>query len=257
LMEHLVEGARQLGLSLSPRQIRAFQVYYQELVAWNERFNLTAITGYREVQLKHFLDSLSCLLAIAEWRGGSRPPGAPSHRLALESGSLSARVIDIGTGAGFPGLPLKIVCPRLKLTLLEATRKKVTFLEHIVDLLGIKGVEIIHGRAEEWGRKPAYREGFDLVLARALAELPTLAEYTLPFCRLGGMVIAPKGDEVWMEVRAAENALAILGGRLRKVIPVELFGLAEARSLVLIDKVAATPPKYPRRPGIPAKRPLR
>jgi 16S rRNA (guanine527-N7)-methyltransferase len=235
----LSESARLIGLTLNEEHLRAFEIYYRELVAWNEKFNLTAITDYDQVQIKHFLDSLTCLLVVRSPRSGVR-----------------GRAIDIGAGAGFPGLPLKIVCPGLRLTLLEATGKKVGFLEHIVSCLELEGVEVIKGRAEELGRHVAHREGYDLALARAVAELPVLVEYALPFCRLGGLFVAQKGAEADAEAEAAEGAIATLGGFLRCIVHLELPYLAESRSLVVIEKIAPTPKKYPRRPGIPSKRPL-
>jgi 16S rRNA (guanine527-N7)-methyltransferase len=163
----------------------------------------------------------------------------------------------VGSGAGFPGLPLKIYCTRLHLVLLEATAKKVGFLEHVVDHLGLEDVQPLWGRAEEVARDPAHREAYDLVVARAVADLSVLAEYTLPLCRPGGRIVAQKGGSAQEEAQSAAHALSLLGGRLRRVIPVELQGLAESRHLVVIDKVARTPERYPRRPGIPAKRPLK
>jgi 16S rRNA (guanine527-N7)-methyltransferase len=241
-MKLLSESARHLGLKLNEDHLRAFEIYYGELVTWNEKFNLTTITDYDQVQIRHFLDSLTCLLAV---RGRALDLGRPT------------RAIDIGAGAGFPGLPLKIVCPGLQLTLLEATGKKVGFLEHIASRLGLVGVEVIKGRAEELGRDVAHRERYDLALARAVAELPVLVEYALPFCRLGGLFVAQKGAEGDAEARAAESAIATLGGVLRRVVHLELPGLAEPRSLVVIEKIAPTPEKYPRRPGIPSKRPMK
>jgi len=239
-MSLLLESARLMGLELSEEHLRAFEIYYRELVAWNEKFNLTAITDHDQVQIKHFLDSLTCLLAVRSPKSGVR-----------------RRAIDIGAGAGFPGLPLKIVCPGLQLTLLEATGKKVGFLEHIVSRLGLTGVEVIKGRAEELGRDEAHREGYDLALARAVAELPVLVEYALPFCKLGGLFVAQKGAEGDAETKAAEGAIATLGGTLRRIVHLELPHLAEFRSLVVIEKTATTPEKYPRRSGIPSKRPLK
>ncbi|MCR4405917.1 MAG: 16S rRNA (guanine(527)-N(7))-methyltransferase RsmG [Anaerolineae bacterium] len=251
-MKLLLEGARQLGLSLTGEHLRMFQVYYGELVAWNARFNLTAITDYEQVQVRHFLDSLSCVRALVgtDYLLPVTLAG-PALRLARP-----LTCIDVGSGAGFPGLPLKIVFPRLHLTLLEATGKKVTFLEHMVERLGLEEVMVIKGRAEELGQMPGHRERYDLVLARAVAELPALAEYLLPLCRLGGLCIAQKGIEAQAEVASAQAALAILGGELRRIIPVELPGLAETRHLVVLEKTARTPEKYPRRPGMPTKRPL-
>lgn len=237
----LIEGARALGLDLMPEQQAAFQIYYEELVAWNEKFNLTAITDYDGVQTRHFLDSLSCLL-IDEVREALSRPGA--------------RVVDVGSGAGFPGIPLKLVHPPFRLTLLEATGKKVTFLRHMVERLGLEEVEAIHARAEELGRDPAHREGYDLVLVRAVAEMPVLAEYALPLCKVGGWAVAQKGEAGEREAQASQAAMAALGGELRRVAPVELPHLAGDRCLVVLHKVRPTPPTYPRRPGVPSKRPL-
>jgi 16S rRNA (guanine527-N7)-methyltransferase len=242
-MEQLTRGARSLGLNLTDRHLDQFQVLYEELVEWNERFNLTAITEYDQVQIRHFTDSLSCLVSLHQ--GASAQVPAP------------LRAIDVGSGAGFPGLPVKIVCPRMTMVLLEATSKKVHFLEHIVERLGLEDIEPIWGRAEDLAHDAAHREGYDLVLARAVAELPVLAEYTLPFCRMGGRIVAQKGASAQEETHSAAYAISLLGGQLQQVIPIELLGLAEARYLVVIRKVARTPAKYPRRPGIPAKRPLR
>jgi 16S rRNA (guanine527-N7)-methyltransferase len=237
-MERLVDGAqRLLGLTLTQRQIEAFRLYQQELVSWNTRFNLTAITDSAGVQIRHFLDSLSCLLAIGE-------------------GGREQSLLDIGSGAGFPGLPLKIARPTLRLTLLEATGKKADFLRHVVDLLDLHNVNVIHTRAEEAGQDPLHREAYDWVAARAVAAMPTLVEYLLPLCRLGGHCLAQKGEDAAAEVSSADAAVGLLGGRLNRLVPVELPGLAETRYLVVIDKVARTPDKYPRQSGRPAKRPL-
>lgn len=240
-MDRLIAGTRTLGLQLTEKQVAAFQLYYEELVAWNQRFNLTAITGYEQVQIRHFLDSLSVLLAAPVRSALGRP---------------EPRVIDVGTGAGFPGIPLKLVHPRLQLTLLEATGKKVGFLQHLVARLGLQKVTALHGRAEELAHDPAHRESYDLALARAVAEMATVAEYTLPFCQVGGWVIAQKGEAGGAEAWTASRAIQLLGGELRRVLPVELPGLPEDRSLVILEKVAPTPAAYPRRPGLPAKRPL-
>jgi 16S rRNA (guanine527-N7)-methyltransferase len=236
-----MDGASALGLRLTPTQQASFQLYYEELVIWNQKFNLTAIIEYEQVQIRHFLDSLSCLLA---------------RETRLTLGRPGAKMIDVGAGAGFPGLPLKLVCPATRLTLLEATGKKVTFLEHVVQRLGVQTVTAINARAEELAHDFAHREQYDLALARAVAELPVVAEYTLPFCKVGGWVVAQKGEAAAAEAWSAERAITILGGALRRVIPVELPGLPEDRSLVVIEKVSPTPANYPRRPGIPAKRPL-
>ena len=240
-MNRLMAGASRLGIKLTAAQLTAFDLYRRELQEWNRRVNLTAIDDDQGIQIRHFLDSLSCLLAFREGRSARR----------------DLRVIDVGAGAGFPGLPLKIACPGLQLTLLEATGKKVRFLEHLCDQLNLDDVVVIHGRAEDLGQDPAHRERYDWALARAVAEMPILAEYLLPLVRVGGGCLAQKGENAAAEVRGAEKAFSLLGGRLACLLPIELHGLAETRYLVLMDKVAPTPAKYPRRPGMPAKRPIR
>jgi len=227
---------RQIGMRLSARQMTLLAQYEQELLAWNERFNLTAIRDVEEVRVKHFLDSLTCVQAMRE---------SPGKRLA-----------DIGTGAGFPGLVLKIVYPAVQLTLVESVGKKADFCRHVVNTLGLDNVEVIQERAENIGQLLAYREQFDWAVARAVAALPVLAEYLLPLVRVGGSMLAMKGESGPVESHASEHALQMLGGHLRQLVPVTLPGVVEERYLVIVDKVAATPARYPRRVGIPAKRPL-
>ena len=240
-MQQLVDGARTLGLNLTAEQQAAFQLYYEELIAWNARFNLTAITDYEQVQIRHFLDSLSCLLA-------------QEAKAALCR--AGARNIDVGSGAGIPGIPLKLMCPAGRFILLEATGKKVTFLEHLIGRIGLRTVTAVKARAEEMAHDPSCREQYDVALSRAVAELPVVAEYTLPFCKVGGWVVAQKGEAGAAEAWTAQSAISLLGGELRRVVPVELPGLAENRSLVVIEKVHPTPAAYPRRTGVPSKRPL-
>jgi len=238
-MEKLYSGAKKLGLELSPGQLEQFQLYYQELVDWNRRINLTAITDYEEVQIKHFLDSLTVVLALKQPTGSGR-----------------FRLMDVGTGAGIPGIPLKILLPDIKLALLDATAKKAAFLHHIKDKLGLDDVEIVVGRAEEVAHETKYREQFELVLSRAVADLPALVELTLPFCAIGGSFIAQKKGAVDLEVSQAARAVSILGGNLRELKKIDLAEFTDERWLVVVEKIGLTPEKYPRRPGIPAKRPL-
>jgi 16S rRNA (guanine527-N7)-methyltransferase len=236
-MEKLISGAVRLGIVLTSRQLEQFQAYYQELVDWNQRFNLTAIVDYQEVQIKHFLDSLTVNLVLA-----TNIPGL--------------RVIDVGSGAGLPGVPLKIVWPQIHLTLLESVAKKTTFLDYLVGKLGLEDVEVITGRAEDVAHLSAYREQFDVAISRGVAGMATLSELCLPFCRIAGIFIAQKKGDIEQEMSQADRAMALLCGRLREVKLVELPELADNRHLVVIEKIAATPPRYPRRPGIPGKRPL-
>ncbi len=226
-----------LGIHLTPQQQEALAIYKRELLAWNKRVNLTAIRDPKTVETKHFLDSLSCL------RVTGCPPGL--------------RLIDVGTGAGFPGLVLKIACPSWRVTLVEAVGKKAAFCQHMVNLLGLKEVEVLHARAEELGHAPAHREAYDWAVARAVARLPILAEYLLPLVRVGGRMLAQKGETGPAEAQEAEYAIRVLGGELERVVPVAVPGVAEDRYLIVVHKVAPTPAQYPRRPGIPAKRPLR
>jgi 16S rRNA (guanine527-N7)-methyltransferase len=238
-MEILKDGALKLGINLSQRQIEQFRIYYRELINWNKRINLTRITDSEEVQRKHFLDSLTV---------------APAMKRPVKDSSLN--VIDIGTGAGLPGIPLKIALPDISLTLLEATIKKTKFLKYIIKQLELNNVEIVSDRAEEAGHSPRYREKFDVVVSRAVASLPVLAELTLPFCTMGGRVIAQKKGDIKAEVKNSEKVIGLMGGVLVEVKPVVLEGLNDDRRLVIIDKIKPSPAEYPRRPGMPGKRPI-
>jgi 16S rRNA (guanine527-N7)-methyltransferase len=224
------------GSTLSDKQLAALDIYQQELTAWNAIHNLTAIREPEQVRVKHFLDSLSACLVM--------------------HGSPLDRVIDVGTGAGFPGLPLKILYPHMHLTLVESIGKKTAFCEHIVAKLGMVQVDIIQMRAEELGRLDEHRERYDWAVARAVAAMPVLLEYLLPLVRVDGSALAMKGESGPAEAQTAEKATQILGGHLRQLQKLTLPGVVEERYLVVVDKVAATPEKYPRRVGIPSKRPL-
>ena len=236
-MERLAQEARALfNISLSARQMQALSVYERELMDWNRKFNLTAIRDEESIRTKHYLDSFSCVLA---WKNA--PP---------------ARLADVGTGAGFPGIPLKILHPGLRLTLIESVGKKAMFCQHIIRMLGLEGVEVIQARAEEVGQDPRHREAYDWAVARAVAKLNVLGEYLLPLVKVGGMMLAQKGESGPAEAQAAEHAMKILGGKLKNILPVNLPRVADDRYLILVEKTAATPPKYPRKPGTPAKMPL-
>lgn len=227
----------QTGLRLQPAQLKAFRCYESELLDWNSRHNLTAIRTRDEIWVKHFLDSLTCLQVMGK--------------------AGASRVIDVGTGAGFPGLVLKIAFPDLRLTLVESVGKKTAFCRHMVARLGLDGVQVVQGRAEAVAWQPEHREGYDWAVARAVSALPVLAEYLLPFVRVGGCMLAMKGESGPAEAHGAEGAIRLLGGHLRQLTPLTLPGVVEERYLVVVDKTAATPPRYPRRIGIPSKRPLK
>lgn len=241
----LRSGAAALQLPLDEAQIAQFELYYRLLVEWNEKFNLTAITDYAEVQTRHFLDSLTGWPIIAA-------------ELGLTGAALvkPLRLVDVGTGAGLPGLPLKIAVPRLKLTLIDGTGKKVLFLRQVVETLGLKNVEVVQGRAEELGQQPAYRGQFDLVTARAVAPLNTLAEYLLPLTRREGLAVVYKGAAAAQEFIEARKAIELLGGEAVRMAPVQVPSLDEKRFVLLIKKVRPTPGHYPRAQGLARKKPI-
>lgn len=243
-MALLKEGCAILDIPLDETAIAAFALYYRELVTWNERLNLTSITAYDEVQTKHFLDCLVSLPLIAEELGTGLPPAKP------------LRLLDVGTGAGFPGIPLKIVTPAIDLTLMDGTQKKIAFLEQLVEKLGLTPARVVHGRAEELGRNPEYREQYDLVTARAVAPLTTLVEYLLPLVRPGGLAVVFKGPSAPQEFMEARRAIKVLGGEAARLAPVEVPFLAERRFVLLVKKIAPTPAQYPRGQGLARKRPI-
>ena len=236
-MEEFIHAAQELfGIRLNGGQMVGLMNFERQLLEWNEKFNLTAVRDVEGIRIKHFLDSFSCILA---WRGS--PP---------------SRLVDVGTGAGFPGIPLKILYPSTQLTLIESVGKKASFCSHIVEHLHLEGVQVLTERAEEVGQMPEHRQRYDWAVARAVANLPVLVEYLLPLVQVGGHALAQKGESGPAETHKAENALRILGGRLQQLIPETLPGISEQRYLVTIDKVAATPTEYPRKAGTPAKKPL-
>ena len=229
-------AAEAASLSLSEEQILKFTRYDALLVDWNERMNLTAITEPRDVAVKHMIDSLT------------------AYDKALFSGAPT--VIDVGTGAGFPGIPLKIFDPSIRLTLMDSLAKRLAFLEAVVEDLGLTGVTCVHARAEDAAHEPQRRERYDIAVSRAVARLPVLLEYTLPFVKKGGHLIALKGRTAEEEATDAKRALKLLGGRLETIRPVTLPGLSDKRAVLTITKIAPTPKAYPRKAGTPAKKPL-
>lgn len=239
-MKKLIEGTSKLGIELNTTQVEQFGLYYHELMEWNKKFNLTAITDYERVQTEHFIDSITVTLALTR----------------EEMSKPDFNILDIGTGAGFPGVPLKILLGKPSLVLLDSTAKKAVFLRHIIQELGLTDVEVLVGRAEEIAHLPLYREQFDLVVSRAVASLLTLVELALPFCHIGGKFVAQKKGEIRLELSKAGKAIDVLGGKLEKVKKIELEGLLDERYLLIIGKIYPTAEKYPRRPGVPKRRPI-
>ncbi|HOK42543.1 MAG TPA: 16S rRNA (guanine(527)-N(7))-methyltransferase RsmG [Thermoclostridium caenicola] len=235
-MELLSEGAKALGLDLGKEKQDQFGAYTRLMLEWNDKINLTAITEEKEIIIKHYLDSLS-ICGLAELNGKT--------------------LIDVGTGAGLPGIPLKIVEESLTVTLLDSLEKRVKFLREVIGQLSLKGIEAVHGRAEDYGVKPDFREKFDLAVARAVADLPVLCEYCLPFVKPGGFFIAMKGPSVEQELEESGKALSVLGGEVADVRKLVLPFSEYERSIVLIRKCRHTPSGYPRKSGKPTKSPIR
>lgn len=235
-MTPLAREAAEFGITLTARQEEQFATYARLLQSWNEKLNLTAIADEEGIRVRHFLDSLSCATVTGPLDGQS--------------------LVDVGTGAGFPGLPLKILYPRLALTLVESVTKKTRFLQEVVAELGLEDVQIVDERAETVGQNRQHREQYDWAAARAVAALPVLAEYLLPLCRLGGHMLAMKGESAPQEVEQAGEALKKLGGAPPTLHPIHLPRRPETYYLVVSKKLAPTPEAYPRRPGMPGKRPL-
>jgi 16S rRNA (guanine527-N7)-methyltransferase len=235
-MSKLNEILSSLNVELSDKQLEQFERYYEMLVEWNKVMNLTGITEYDEVLKKHFADSLAIVRV-------------------LDMDQVDT-VIDIGTGAGFPGIPLKIAFPHLKITLLDSLNKRLKFLNAVIDELNLENIETIHGRAEDFAKQKEYREKYDLCVSRAVANLAVLSEYCIPYVKIGGAFVSYKSGDVDEEVNKSEKAVKILGGKLENVDKFSLPGAEDGRSFVCIRKVKNTAKKYPRKAGVPAKEPL-
>jgi 16S rRNA methyltransferase gidB len=232
----LEEGCKELGITLDENQKKQFTDFYEYLVEKNKVMNLTGITEFQEVLIKHFLDSLACVKAVDM--------------------SRIKRIMDIGTGAGFPGVPLKIAFPHLEACLLDSLKKRVNFLEETFQMLKLENITAIHGRAEEYAKNKQYRETYDLCESRAVSNLATLSEYCLPYVKTGGYFISYKSGTVQEEVEQAQKAVKILGGKIQDVVYFQLPDSEIQRSLVVIEKIKATPGRYPRKAGTPLKEPL-
>lgn len=233
----LTEKVKELSIVLNDKQIQQFEQYYNILVEWNKVMNLTAITEYEEVVEKHFLDSLTIVNAI--------------HVKKIET------LIDVGTGAGFPGIPLKIAFPHLKVTLLDSLNKRIKFLNEVIILLELNDIKAIHGRAEDYAKQAEYREQYDICVSRAVANLATLSEYCLPYVKVDGLFVPYKSGEIDEELKSSEKAVSILGGKVEEVVKFQLPGTDIGRSFVKIHKIKETKKKYPRKAGMPTKEPLK
>lgn len=236
MQDIFTEKLKHLFIELDKKQIEQFHKYYEILVKWNKFMNLTAITEYEEVIEKHFIDSLTIEKAIDV--------------------SKVYTVIDVGTGAGFPGIPLKIAYPHLKVTLLDSLSKRVKFLNEVITELELENIEAIHGRAEDIARKTEYREKNDLCVSRAVANLSTLSEYCLPYVKVEGMFIPYKSGNIDEELENSKKAISILGGEIKDIVKFNLPGTDIGRSFVKIKKIKITGKRYPRKAGLPSKEPL-
>jgi 16S rRNA (guanine527-N7)-methyltransferase len=235
LMEEKLE---EFSLNLCPGQIDQFYAYYELLIEWNKVMNLTSIVEMEDVVVKHFIDSLSLVKVISREAMGAM------------------KVLDLGTGAGFPGIPLKIAFPDMRITLLDSLNKRIKFLNEVIGKLELSGVDAVHGRAEDYGRDSSYRETYDLCVSRAVAKLSTLLEYCTPFVKTGGYFISYKSEKAEEEIRQAKGALKLLGCRVETVEEFQLSGSDIGRTLIKIRKTEGTSKKYPRKAGLPSKEPL-
>lgn len=235
-LSFFIRGLKSLGLVLSDKQLEQFISYYELLTEWNSFMNLTAITEFEEVVQKHFLDSLSLVKACK-----------------LEEQNL----IDVGTGAGFPGIPLKLAFPALHVTLLDSLNKRVCFLNEVIDKLQLKDIKAVHGRAEDFAKQSGYREQYDLCVSRAVSNLAVLSEYCIPFVKPHGFFISYKSEKLTEELKEAQKAIKILGGEVREQVELTLPDSDIYRNLLLIEKVKQTPGKYPRKAGLPLKEPIK
>lgn len=234
----MTQGCAELGIHLTEEQEQQFTDYYHLLIEWNQKVNLTGITEYDDVIKKHFLDSL-CLVNLSGF-----------------DQSKIKKIVDVGTGAGFPGIPLKIIFSDLEVTLLDSLNKRIKFLEALTEKLGLKNVQAIHGRAEDFGRDSAYREKFDLCVSRAVANLSVLSEYCMPLVRVGGSFVAYKSGKIQEELESSQNAIRLLGGKIQEKVNFHVPESDMARTLISIKKVKNTSKKYPRKSGVPGKLPL-
>ena len=235
-MERLQSKAEQLGIRLSEQQLEQFQCYYERLIEKNKVMNLTAITEYEEVVDKHFVDSI--LLGSVKELSGKK------------------RVIDVGTGAGFPGIPLKIFYPELEITLLDSLKKRVKFLDEVIDELGLTWIQAVHSRAEDLAQDAAHRQQYDICVSRAVANLATLSEYCIPFVKQGGYFISYKSTQIEEELKQAKKAVQVLGGTLEQIETVQIPGTTIERQFVMIRKTGTTPKKFPRKAGTASKTPI-
>lgn len=232
----LKQGGKELGLDIDDRMVDRLLKYKDILIEWNKKINLTGITDDKEIMIKHFLDSLACMVT-----------GVMRN---------DSKIIDVGTGAGFPGIPLKVFNENLNLTLLDSLNKRIKYLETVCNELELNEVEFLHGRAEDYGRDKDYREKYDIAVARAVAELAVLCEYCLPFVKTNGYFIALKGPKAQEEIVKAKKALDILGGEIIDTLNVNLPFSDTGHTMVIIKKIKSTPNKYPRKAGTPTKKPL-